>query len=384
MSLVEETRANTQANKKEGTVNRRRFLKISSLAAGGALAAPNLFHYQYSAAKAAEASGGSNAPLQSWKDLYHQRWEWDEIVRGSHGWLNCRSACNWDLYVKDGVVVREEQTANYEASEPGLPDFNPRGCQKGACYTEVMYGPTRLTVPMKRAGERGEGKWQRISWDEAITEIAEKLVTITESFGGSSIVHDLGPHFDLGATNASRNRFFSMMGAALPDDWAEIGDLNMGATLTFGMPHIGGSADEWFMSDFLVVWMMNPAVTQIPDAHFLNEAKYNGSELVVIDPVYSATAIHADMWVPPRAGSDAALALAVAKHIWDTDRIDLDYVREQTDFPILVRLDNGAILRESDLKQKGRDNVVFMWDPKNKSRSWHLDVKALKANPRSV
>lgn len=366
MSYVDKTqdKAAIEANAVNNAVDRRRFLKISSLAAGTALASPGFFHYQTNLAHAAKVSGGSNAPLASWQDLYRQRWEWDEVIRGSHGWLNCRSACNWDLFVKDGVVVREEQTANYEASEPGVPDFNPRGCQKGACYTEVMYGPTRLTVPMKRAGERGEGKWQRISWDQALSEIAEKLVDISEKHGGSSIVHDLGPHFDLGATNASRNRFFGMMGAALPDDWAEIGDLNMGATLTFGMPHIGGSSDEWFMSDFLVVWMMNPNVTQIPDAHFLMEAKYNGAELTVIDPIYSATAIRADRWVPPRAGTDAALGLAVAKHIWDTDRINLDYVREQTDFPILVRLDNGQFLRESDMKRRGADNVVFMWDPK--------------------
>lgn len=311
--------------------------------------------------------GDAGAKLGSWEDLYRQRWTWDSVTKGSHGWLNCRSACNWDLYVKDGVVVREEQTANYEASEDGVPDFNPRGCQKGGCYTEVMYGPTRLTVPMKRAGARGEGKWQRISWDQAIHEIAEKLVNISEKFGPETIVQDLGPHFDYGATTVARNRFFGMMGAAMPDDWAEIGDLNMGATLTLGMPHIGGSSDEWFLSDFLVVWMMNPSVTQIPDAHFLYEARYNGAQLTVVDPIYSATAIHADHWLPLKPGTDAGLALATARHIWATGRIDLDYVREQTDFPILVRLDTGRFLRQSDLEEGGKDNILYMWDPRMKA-----------------
>ncbi len=347
------------------SLDRRRFLKLSSVATGATLTSGSLFHFFFSGneARAADSSGRRREPLQNWQDLYRQRWEWDDVFKGSHGWLNCRSACNWDLYVKDGVVVREEQTANYEASEEGVPDFNPRGCQKGACYTEVMYGPSRLTVPMKRVGERGDGKWERITWDQAICEIAEKIVDISDKYGSNSIVHDMGPHFDMGATQASRLRFFSMLGAALPDDWAEIGDLNIGATLTFGMPHVGGSSDEWFLSDFLVVWMMNPSVTQIPDAHFLYEAKYNGSELVVIDPIYSATAIRADLWVPPKAGTDAALALAVARHIWETDRIDLPYVREQTDFPILVRMDTGAFLRENDLQEGGRDNVLYMWDP---------------------
>jgi DMSO reductase family type II enzyme molybdopterin subunit len=310
-----------------------------------------------------EAPGVEPPRLGSWEDLYRQRWDWDRVAKGSHGWLNCRSGCNWDLYVKDGVVVREEQTANYEASEPGLPDFNPRGCQKGACYTEVMYGPSRLTVPLKRVGERGAGGWEQISWDQAIREIAEKLVDIAETHGADAIVHDLGPHFDEGPTTAGRARFFGMMGAALSDDWAEIGDLNIGATLTFGFPHVGGGADEWFLSDFLVVWMMNPTVTQMPDAHFLLEARYGGSELVVVDPHYSATAIHADQWVPLRTGTDAALALATARHIWESGRIDLPYVREQTDLPILVRLDTGRFLRESDLQEGGRDNVLYLWDP---------------------
>ncbi len=332
---------------------------------GATLSALPLLHFQVGRAGASPAQpGGTQAKLGSWEDLYRQRWTWDSVARGSHGWLNCRSACNWDLYVKDGVVVREEQSANYEASEPGVPDFNPRGCQKGGCYTEVMYGPSRLTVPMKRAGERGEGRWQRISWDQAIREIAEKLIGISGQYGSEAIVQDLGPHFDLGATNAARNRFFGMLGASLPDDWAEIGDLNIGATLALGIPHIGGSSDEWFLSDHLVVWMMNPSVTQISDAHFLYEARYNGSHLTVIDPIYSATAIHADTWLPIAPGTDAALGLATARHIWGSGRIDLPYVREQTDLPILVRLDSGQFLREADLREGGRTDLLYLWDPK--------------------
>ena len=112
---------------------------------------------------------------------------------------------------------------------------------------------------------------------------------------------------------------------------------------------------------------MNPSVTQIPDAHFLFEARYNGAQLTVIDPIYSATAIHADHWLPLKPGTDAGLALATARHIWATGRINLDYVREQTDFPILVRLDTGRFLRQSDLEEGGKDNILYMWDPAKKA-----------------
>ncbi|MBW2241915.1 MAG: molybdopterin-dependent oxidoreductase [Deltaproteobacteria bacterium] len=339
---------------------RRQFLKLSGAAAAATTGLP-LFHFRI-----AEAS--QPAPkLASWEDLYRERWTWDSIVKGSHGWANCRSACAWDLYVKNGIVVREEQNAAYEASEPGVPDFNPRGCQKGACYTEVMYGPSRLSVPMKRVGERGSGQWQRISWDEAIDEIATKMLILAEEHGTDTIYQDLGPNFDHGATTVGRFKFQMKAGGMFADMWAEIGDLNIGATLTLGMAHIGGSSDEWFLSDFPVVWMMNPAVTQISDVHFLFEAQHNGSQLTVIDPQYSATAAHADLWLPIETGTDAALGLAVARHIWSSGNLDVEYVREQTDFPLLVRLDTGRFLRGTDLlpdaKQTGKEDLLFLWNP---------------------
>ncbi|BFM15642.1 hypothetical protein R50073_18250 [Maricurvus nonylphenolicus] len=339
--------------------NRRTFLK--GMSASTASAGLPLFHLTQNT----EAATGNFPPsdkLESWQDLYKARWSWDSITRGSHGWMNCRSACNWDLYVKDGIVVREEQSANYEQAEPNVPDLNPRGCQKGGCYTEVMYGPTRITTPLKRAGKRGEGKWQKITWQQAIDEIAEKYVDIAIKHGSASINHEPGTYFDYGATFASLIRFATLFGSSAPDTYAEVGDLNMGATLTLGMPLIGGSSDEWFLSDYLVVWMMNPAVTQMPDTHFLYEAKYNGADLVVIDPVHSATAIRADKWLPIKPGTDAALGLATARHIWATDKIDLPYLQEQTDFPLLIRTDTGRFLREKDLIKGGKKNLYYVWD----------------------
>ena len=349
--------------------SRRRFLKWTgaALAAGAASAGGIfLFHFRPHDVTNPDPLPRATPQLGSWQDLYRQRWTWDDVKKGSHGWANCRSACEWDLYVKNGIVVREEQTATYTQSEPGVPDFNPRGCQKGACYTEVMYGPSRVTTPMKRVGERGSGQWEQISWEQAISEIAEQVVDIAQEYGTDSMYQDLGPNFDSGATTIGRFRFQMKAGGVFADNWSEIGDLNLGALLTLGVAHVGGSSDEWFLSDYLVVWMMNPSVTQMPDAHFLYEARYNGAELVVIDPQYSATAVHADQWVPLRTGTDAALGLCTARHIWDSGAIDLAYVREQTDLPFLVRLDNGRFLRDSDLVDEGDAKLLQMWNPKTK------------------
>src|ERR1019366_7399779 len=81
---------------------------------------------------------------RTWEDVYRQKWTWDRVARGTHTMTNCVSGCAWDLYVKDDMVWREEQKSPYTASSPGLPDFNPRGCQKGACGSGLMYSPSRV------------------------------------------------------------------------------------------------------------------------------------------------------------------------------------------------------------------------------------------------
>ncbi|MBP9032785.1 MAG: molybdopterin-dependent oxidoreductase [Pseudomonadales bacterium] len=346
---------------------RRRFLLLAGAAlAAGAIGVP-LIHFRTREGVTAGIGPRSTPTLGNWQDLYRQRWTWDKVVKGSHGWANCRSACEWDLYVKDGIVVREEQSATYEQSEPGVPDFNPRGCQKGACYTEVMYGASRTTVPLKRVGPRGSGQWEKISWEQALGEIAEKCVSAAAEWGTDTIYQDLGPNFDFGPSTVGRFKFQFMAGGVFADNWAEIGDLNIGATMALGFAHAGGSADEWFLSDFLVVWMMNPSVTQMPDAHFLYEARYNGAELVVVDPQYSATAVHADQWLPIGVGTDAALGLAVARHLFEAGAIDLPFVREQTDLPLLVRLDTGRFLREADLRAGGSETQLYLWHPQQQA-----------------
>ena len=81
-------------------------------------------------------------------------------------------------FEKDGRIVREEQVSNYPQISPDIPDANPRGCNKGALHSQSLYEKDRIPYPMKRIGSRGEGKWKRISWDEATEEIAERIVEL--------------------------------------------------------------------------------------------------------------------------------------------------------------------------------------------------------------
>ncbi len=301
---------------------------------------------------------------RSWEDLYRASWRWDRIVKGTHHRANCFSACSWDVYIKDGLVWREEQAHAYGQTNDSLPDFNPRGCQKGGCYSELMYAPGRIKYPMRRVGERGSGRWRRITWEEALDEVAEALLEVAQKEGPECIVYDNGTsHIDAGPSTASEWHFFNLLGATTLDSVAGTGDMPMGALQTWGLTNVDGSSDDWFNSRCIVVWAGNPAVTRIPDFHFMTEARYRGAKLVVVTPDLNATAIHADLWLNVRVGEDAALALSTAQVILCERLYDEEYVREQTDLALLVRED-GRFLRQSDLEPDGKEDVFYFWDEK--------------------
>jgi len=300
-----------------------------------------------------------------WRDVYRERWAWDRIVKSTH-FVNCwyQAHCAWNVYVKDGLVWREEQVAAYPQTRPDVPDFNPRGCQKGACFSERMYDPARLRYPLKRAGERGSGSWQRVSWDDAVTGIADSLLDTVMKEGSDRVIWDLGPLYTMGTFGAAHQRFTFLLDSTSLDMNTEIGDGHRGVGETFGKIVFERSADDYHFSDLILIWGGNPISTQIPNAHFLLESRYNGAQIVTIAPDYSPSSVHADLWVPVKPGCDAALALSMAQVMLDEKLYDPAFIREQTDLPLLVREDTRRYLRTSDLKAGGSDEELYLHDPK--------------------
>ncbi|MCH8900734.1 MAG: molybdopterin-dependent oxidoreductase, partial [Chloroflexi bacterium] len=170
----------------------------------------------------------------NWTDLYRQKWSWDKVTWGTH-LIDCYpGSCLFRVYTKDGIVWREEQAGRYPEVEPGVPDMNPRGCQKGACFSDVMYGPERLRHPLRRIGERGAGKWERISWDEALTDVANGMLDAMEEVGPESIIYETGPG-NGGIVNGPLPgwRLSRLIGATVLDTNGMIGDFNVGLYETF-------------------------------------------------------------------------------------------------------------------------------------------------------
>ncbi|MFI5395748.1 MAG: molybdopterin-dependent oxidoreductase [Candidatus Binatia bacterium] len=315
------------------------------------------------------ASGFAAAPpipdYRTWEDVFRKQWTWDRVVHCTHNRANCMSACAWNVYVKDGMVWREEQAHAYdEGGRGGAPDFFPRGCQKGACYSKLMVSPQRLRYPLERVGERGSSKWKRIRWDEALDKVADGIIAAATAHGTETVVATPGPNFDHGPDSAAEFRFTRVLGATSLDTFSGIGDMGVGMIQTYGMFMNDGTSDDFFNSDYIVLWSANPLYTRIPDVHFLTEARYRGAHLVVIAPDYNATATHADLWLNPKTQSDPALALAMAQVIITEKLCKEDYIKEQTDLPFLVRTDTGRFLRESDLVKGGRTNAFYLWDEK--------------------
>ncbi|MFN8546085.1 MAG: molybdopterin-dependent oxidoreductase [Candidatus Binatia bacterium] len=348
------------------TLSRRDILRAGLTAALVAGFGP----LRLAAAPSAAATAVPIPPYRDWRDVYRARWRWDRVARGTHTNANCVSSCAWNLYVRNGVVWREEQAAPYVASNDTVPDWNPRGCQKGACYTHLSTGPSRIVHPLRRVGRRGGGKWRRVSWEQALDEVAETMVEVLARRGGQGVLCELGPNIDFGGNTTAGLRFFRQLGAPMTDAMAQIGDVPVGGTITLGTPHTDGTSDDWFRSDYLVLWAFNPAATRIPDAHFVHEARYHGTRVVVVAPDYNQTAVHSDLWLSVRPGTDAALALAACQVVLAEGLHQADYLREQTDLPFLVRSDTRRFLRESDVKAGGHDDRFAVWDEDRAALAW--------------
>jgi DMSO reductase family type II enzyme molybdopterin subunit len=294
----------------------------------------------------------------TWADAYRKKWTWDSVTWGSHS-VDCYpGGCPWRVYTKDGKIVREEQAGALTPIEPGIPDMNPMGCQKGASWSHCHYSQDRVTHPLKRVGKRGEGKFERVSWDEALTDIADAMLDAIEEQGPESILNLLTP--EVGA--AAARQFAILLGIPMTDGNAEFQDFSPGWHITWGLFNPTASMDDWFLADLTLIWHANPVYTNIHWYHYVSESRYNGGEVVTIAPDYSPSAIHADYHLPVRIGTDAALALAMCKVIIDAGLYQKQFIQEQTDLPLLVRTDTGRFLRGNEVTEGDREDQFFWWD----------------------
>ncbi|TXL66324.1 nitrate reductase subunit alpha [Zeimonas arvi] len=339
---------------------------------------------------------------RSWEEAYRQRWQHDKIVRSTHG-VNCTGSCSWKIYVKGGIVTWETQQTDYPRTRPDMPNHEPRGCSRGASYSWYLYSANRLKHPMVRSqllrlwraaraemnpveawtsivespekaksyrARRGLGGFVRVTWEEANEIVAAANVYTAKKYGPDRVI-GFSPIPAMSMISyAAGSRYLSLIGGVCMSFYDWYCDLPPASPQTWGEQTDVPESADWYNSSYILMWGSNVPQTRTPDAHFMVEARYKGTKVVSIFPDYAEGAKFGDIWLKPKQGTDAALAMAmghvILKEFVATRKSDyfIDYLRRYSDMPNLVllepqgdRLVTGRMARASDFDGAlGQDN----------------------------
>jgi anaerobic dimethyl sulfoxide reductase subunit A len=296
----------------ETKINRRGFMKWSALAGGSILAADafgSVFLNTADRSLTEESSSG--------------------IIRTGCPGHNCGGRCLLKVHVKDGIITRIETD-----DRPGddISDPQLRACIRGRSYRKRQYNPDRLKYPLRRTGKRGEGKFERISWEEAYEIMFREISRVKEQYGNSAIYIPYGTG---SYTNTNGRwpaaRLMNLIGGCLgyynSYSWA---CTNIATPYIFGTLTSGNQRQDWMNSKYIILWGWNPAeMKDGTNSDFLiRKARENGARTICIDPRMSMSAVAlADEWIPIRPGTDAAMMNAMAWVIITEKLTDSDFIK---------------------------------------------------------
>ncbi len=331
----------------------------------------------------------------------------DKVVRSTHG-VNCTGSCSWKVYVKDGIITWETQQTDYPSVGADSPEYEPRGCPRGAAFSWYTYSPTRVRYPYVRGAllelyrearnrlidpvaawaeitsdpnkaarykeSRGKGGLVRTSWDEASEIIAAAHVHTIKTYGPDRIAgFSPIPAMSMVSQGAGA-RFINMLGGAMLSFYDWYADLPIASPHVFGDQTDVPESADWWNASYLIMWGSNVPVTRTPDAHFMTEARYRGQKVITVSPDYADNTKFADEWLAVHPGTDGALALAMGHVILKEFLVDRrtprfeSYLKQYSDSPYLVALQEhdgvyvpGKFLTASDLDgaAAGATNAEF-------------------------
>jgi anaerobic selenocysteine-containing dehydrogenase len=279
----------------------------------------------------------------------------------------CHGGCGVLAHIKNGRLVKIE-------GDPDHPMNSGRLCSRCLAMTQYAYSPDRLRHPLKRVGERGENKFQEISWEEAFDLIEQKFGLIREKYGAESVVFAMGTGRDVGAwicmlayAFGSPNVGFIMSGNGCYTPRMVASEIVTGEYCMFDggqwLP-LGHDDPGYKRPECIVIWGYNiPA--SCPDnifGHWIIDLMKKGTKIITIDPRLTWFASRSTKWLPLRPGTDGALAMGFLNIIIKEGLYDKNFVEKMTNAPHLIRKDTGKLLREVDLNAAGSADNFVVWD----------------------
>ena len=233
--------------------------------------------------------------------------------------FNCESACGLLAYV-DKLT---QQVRKFEGN-PEHPGSRGRNCAKGPATLNQVTDPDRVLFPLKRAGARGEGKWVRVSWDDALNDIAARIRTALVEHRHNEVMYHVGRPGEDGFTE----RILAAWGVDGHNSHTNVCSSNGRAGYQYWMGYDRPSPDHANADVILLVSSHLEAGHYFnPHAQRVIDARKRGAKLVVLDTRLSNTATHADHWLPTYPGSEAAVLLSIANHLIQTGRYHREFVR---------------------------------------------------------
>lgn len=284
----------------------------------------------------------------------------------------CVGRCGMLAHVKNGRVVKVEGDPDHIFSRGKL-------CAKGLSQIQMLYNPNRVKYPMKRVGERGENKWERISWEQALDEIADGLKEAHDKYGGPNLIGGHGggghPYY-----SGHMTRFFNIYGSR---NTFEGGGVQCLVPRTLAYRQITGhSATDPCSREGLwpelfdleenmkccVLWGSNPAQSDIGSCERgFEQLRQAGVKTIVVDPRLTPDASKADIWLPVRPGTDVAVTMSWIKYILDNQKYDRDFVVHWSNLPFLINIETREPLTLEDAGEEPEELAFMVWDQKTNS-----------------
>lgn len=236
----------------------------------------------------------------------------------------CHDHCKVAVHVRDGQLIKVEEDREHPRSAVLKPTV--RACPRARAAAEWFYHPDRLCYPLKRAQERGEGKWQKISWEQALDEIAQKLEEIKGRHGPEAIATSSGTYR---THDEYKGRFLSLLGSPNYIGQGQIcwGINNMVSSAITGMC-CNGITPRPGVTKCVFLIGTNPRQAERGSWHVILNAKNNGAKLIVADPRYTEPAQWADLWLQLRPGTDCALLMGMINIIINEGLYDKEFVEK--------------------------------------------------------